>query len=504
MKESTNTQHKNILKSLFFFGSIQIVQTIISLVKVKYVSVFIGPAGLGELTIYNTFSNTIVYIIGFGLFNSAVRNISIANAANNLTEVNKIFNLVSKVLLITSLITCSIILILYNKIGELFFDELSDEKSFNFILLLPVILLTVISNRNNMLIQGMGKYKDFGRVALISSGISLFLSFPLFFLYHNKAIIPSLILNALIFYLISSNFKKTLNVKYIFDFNIKNIFSNSNELIKLGIVMMLSSLLGNLVTNLINIYIVKQGSAYELGLYNAALTISLQYVGLVFVSLSSEFYPRLSSVSNNYLEVSNMANKQIEVILVVLFPLLLMMQVFASLITKILFTKEFIVIIPFIQVSTIAIVFQALAYVVSNIPMAMGNKQILFIFNSLLPGIVSLVFSILGFKYWGLMGLVYALYIVNIVHFTTLYFIVKYKFNFKINKDTSRLIFIIILLLTLSLSIVLLTFGITYYLLISLLSILIFYITYRKCLEIFGFNFISVNYWASKFTNKHK
>jgi O-antigen/teichoic acid export membrane protein len=482
--------HNNILKSLFFFGSIQLFQTVISLIKVKYVSVLIGPSGMGELTLFTTFSNTIVYIVGFGLFNSAVRDISIAKESNDLFEIRKIFNLVNKILLITLIIASCSIFIFEIQIGRLLLGETASQF-YNFNLLIPVVLFSVFASRNNMLIQGMGEYKNFGKVALFSSLFSLFAIFPLFYFYGKTAIIFSLIISAFILYVVSEYYRRPLNINTNFDLNFTNLYADSSQLIKLGVIMMISSLLGNVVTNLINIFIVKSGSSFDLGLYNAAITLSLQYVSLVFVSLSSEFYPRLSSISHNYNEVRNMVNNQIEVVLVILLPLLVMMQVFATSIVKIVFTADFFPIIPFIQLSTIAIIFQALAYVISNIPLAMGNKKFLFLYNSLLPGLISLISSILGYKFFGLLGLVYALYIVNIIHFVSMYLVVKRAYNFYIFNHIIKLIVLVLLILSISLFSVLISDGYLYNLLILCIIGFTFYITYKKCVQLFGFNFSS-------------
>lgn len=488
---NNNIQHKSILKSLFFFGSLQIFQTFIGLIKIKYVSVLIGPAGLGELTLFTTFSNTVVYIVGFGLFNSAVRNISIANANKDNFEIQRIFNLVTKIIVGTSIVVCSIIILFRKDLSILVFNDTYNNGNI-FIYLVFVILFSVFTSRNNMLIQGMGRYKIFGKATLISSLLSLIIVFPLFYFFGKEAIVASLILSSFIIYIVSEYFIRPLNISSKIDFSFNSLFSESRNLLSFGIVMMVSSLIGNIVTNLINIYIVKEGSSYDLGLYNAAITISLQYVSLVFVSLSSEFYPRLSSVSNDYTLVRNMVNNQIEVILVVLFPLLILMQVFANLLVNVVLTKEFTSIIPFIQVSTIAIVFQALAYVISNIPMAMGNKKHLFLFNSLIPGIASLIFSFWGYKVFGLMGLVYSLYIVNIIHFLTMFIVVNHCYNFVIHTRVLKLIVLILCILITSLTFVLLTDGFSYYLSCGLIIITTFIYTYQKSFQIFGFSFSSL------------
>lgn len=498
-----NGHYKIIAKGLIFFGSIQIVQTLIGLIKVKYVSVLIGPSGMGELTLFTTFSNTIVYVVGFGLFNSAVRNISIANGEGNLIEVQKIFSLVNKIIILTSIVGCAFLIIFRTPIERFLLGE-NSQGLYNLNLLVLVIFFSVLSNRNNMLIQGVGRYKKLGKATLISSLLSLVAVFPLFYFYGKEAIITSLIVSSFIIYLVSNYYLKSLSIPLKFDLNFKNLFEDSSQLIKLGIIMMLSSLLGNLVTNFINIYIVKKGSTFDLGLYNAATTISMQYVSLVFVSLSTEFYPRLSSVSQDYSMVRNMVNNQIEVVLVVLLPLLVLMQTFANFMVKIFFTDDFVSIVPFIQISTIAIIFQALAYVISNIPLAMGNKKYLFLYNSFIPGLISLSSSVLGYKYFGLMGLAFALFIVNLVHFLTMYIAVKKSYSFFIYSHILKLIMSILLILTASLFFIFILNGLISYLVSFFIVCFTFILTYKKCTQLFGLSLATIYSSLSEFNLKNK
>ena len=70
-------------------------------------------------------------------------------------------------------------------------------------------------------------------------------------------------------------------------------------MIKLGLVMVLASIVGSIVKNFINIFIINFGSISDLGFYNAGHTIALSYVGMIFTAMSYEYFPRLSRISED-------------------------------------------------------------------------------------------------------------------------------------------------------------------------------------------------------------
>lgn len=213
------------------------------------------------------------------------------------------------------------------------------------------------------------------------------------------------------------------------------IYFEGKEMVILGLVMTAASLFGSLVTNLVNIYITRYGSIFDLGLYNAGYNISVQYVALIFTAMSTEFFPRLSSVSNDNEKVSIMVNQQTEIALLILLPILSIMVVTAPLLIKFVLSNDFKLVVPFIRIISFSLIFQALAYTISNIPIVKGEKKIFFIFNSLIPGISATLFLIVGYKYFGLLGIAVGIVFVNFIHFICMYLVCRKKYKYMVSKN---------------------------------------------------------------------
>src|SRR5690606_27729715 len=92
---------------------------------------------------------------------------------------------------------------------------------------------------------------------------------------------------------------------------------------------------------IIRVFINKQGSIADVGLYNAGLTIVGTYVGLVFTSMGTDYYPRLSAVAEDREKLCREINHQTEIALLMLAPMLVAFIVYANFGIVLLYTKAF-------------------------------------------------------------------------------------------------------------------------------------------------------------------
>ncbi len=432
-----NDNTRRVLRSIYFFGSIQVFQVFFSILKIKFVSIFVGPAGLGDFTLFNNLLTTIVFVLGLGLYNGAVRYIAIENQSSNISNLQKIISVVNIITFITSLFAGLLIFFLAEDFSYFLFK--SENRIFEIRVLALILFIAALCNRNTMIFQGLGMYKQLGYTTLISSILASIVVFFIYYFLRNDGLALAIVSTSVITYVVGFFYIKRIHFKVNNFVLSKNLFVKGKELIGLSLTILLGSLFGNIIVNIINIYILKQGSSDQLGFYNAGLTISVQYVGLVFYSISMEFYPRLAAINDNNIKMHILINEQARVVLIILFPILFLMQVLAPLLVSILFTTEFIVIAPFIQITTIAVVFQALAYIISNVALAKADKSVSLIYNSLIPGVVSLVSSIIGYHLIGLNGVAFGIIAVNISHFGFMYLICKKKYGITYDKSIFKL-----------------------------------------------------------------
>lgn len=81
--------------------------------------------------------------------------------------------------------------------------------------------------------------------------------------------------------------------------SLKNVFHEGKPMIKLGVTLSVGSIITLFVAYLIQVYITNVGGLTEVGYYNVGMIIINSYVGLIFESMSKDYFPRLSEIIND-------------------------------------------------------------------------------------------------------------------------------------------------------------------------------------------------------------
>lgn len=130
--------------------------------------------------------------------------------------------------------------------------------------------------------------------------------------------------------------------------NIKQSFLSGINTVKLGIAMSIGMLSGTIVAFLIKSIIVRYGGIEDVGYYQAGCTINITYLGLVFTAIAKDYFPRLSAMKDLEM-MKKTANQQAEIAILLLAPMIIIMIVFLKPIISILFTDDFYVVTPMLQ-----------------------------------------------------------------------------------------------------------------------------------------------------------
>lgn len=433
----TLQNYRGIVKATGILGGLQIVQILFSLIKSKFTAVFIGAKGLGILGLFSSTMNVFYSLASIGLIYSTTKEIASYSHMKNTKMVNKVFSLSQNTIIVSSFIFTAILIIFSNSISVFVFG--TEKYSVGFTFLAFSIFFFSSDRINYGALQGIRKINELALSNILGGGVSLISTILLYSYLGENGIVPSLAFGILINFIISTLYIKRNKIKYervnVFDFNKLGI-----PMIKLGLVMLVASLVGNIVTSFINVFISKNGSITDIGLYNAGISITTQYVSLIFSAISLDFFPKLSAISNDNKSVRLMVNDQSIICLLILFPILLGMVLTSKILIGIFLSQEFLLINNFVRTTSLFLSFQCLAFIISNIPLSKGDKKIFFLWNSMFPGICALIFFTVGYKYFGLIGLSIGSGIVNVFHFLSMLIVCKIKYEFNLNFEVLKIL----------------------------------------------------------------
>lgn len=433
-----HSTYKQILKSTSLFGGVQVIQILINLIRAKFVAIFLGTAGLGVSSLLGSSITIIQLVFGMGLNFSAVREISQAQATEDRYKLARSITVFFRWLLFSALMGALVLVVIAPWLSDFSFGN--KDYTWEFVWLSIVVAINIFGTGYTSLLQGTRRLKDMAKASVIGSILSLLISIPIYYYWRTQGIVPALILVTLTTFIINFYFARKIKLEKV-NIGAREVIKEGREMFKLGSSRMITDLFGILAAFLIIVYIKKNGSLSDVGLYQAGISISNQYVGIIFTAIAVDYFPRLSAVSTDVTKVRDLVNQQSEIMLLIITPLLITMILTAPLLIRILLTAEFLPITSFIRLIAIGVFFQAAKQSMDLISFAKGDTQTFLMLA--IAGSCSLLFSsIIGYTINGLNGTAAMFILHSILCFVMIYSVAYKKYNFLISESFKK-IFII-------------------------------------------------------------
>jgi O-antigen/teichoic acid export membrane protein len=221
-----------------------------------------------------------------------------------------------------------------------------------------------------------------------------------------------------------------------FDFH-RSMLREGASMIRLGVAFVMAAAIGSASEVAIRAYLNVVGSMDDVGLYNVAFMITITYAGLVFSAMEADYFPRLSGVANDYEATNSIVNKQIEVSLLLLAPMLVGLMMALPLLVPILFSNEFVPVVGMAQVAVLAMYFKVLTMPVAYITLARRLSLSFLLLES--SYYVILVLAIVCcFQLWGLWGTGLAIVIAHVVENVLVIGYATWKYGYRITSAVVR------------------------------------------------------------------
>lgn len=431
--------YKTIVKTTGIYGGIEGIKIFLGVIQSKVLAVLLGPAGIGLDGLFRTAINTLTMITGLGLRTSAVREIAEANSINKVETTSKTVITLRRWMWFTGLIGMLITLCLSPMISQWTFGN--RDYTWAFLLLSLIILLTSLHNGQIALMQGMRKIPYYAKANLFGVIVGVSASIPCYLLWDIKGIVPALIIAALCRLIFSLYYSRKIRIEN-YKISYRDSFKLGSRMVKLGIFLVLGSSISMLFTYLINAYIARISGIEFVGIYRAGFLITTYYVSLVFSAMGADYLPRLSEANKDNRRMKDIVNQQAEIGILIIAPLIVSLITLAPIIVQLLYSKEFLQVTNYISLAIMAMIFRASSWSMSYILLAKGRGLLFFITEASIA-LFLLIANIVGYKYFGLVGLGVAYIITYVIYFITHCIIDKKLFNFSFDKE-----FIIIFIIT--------------------------------------------------------
>lgn len=195
MSRNSKNSYSHILKYTGLFGGIQFLNLLIALVRNKFVALILGPLGMGLISLFNSTINLVSNTTNLGISMSAVKNIAESYESKNQSDILNTINMIRSWSIITALagtILCIIASPLLNA-----FTFTWGDHTLHFICLSPIVALLAITGGETAILKGTGHLNALAKISIINVIIALITSVPIYYIFGESGIIPSLIIISL-------------------------------------------------------------------------------------------------------------------------------------------------------------------------------------------------------------------------------------------------------------------------------------------------------------------
>lgn len=435
------SSYRQIMKTTTIFGGVQVFNILISLIRSKFIALFLGPAGMGVAGLLTSTTGLIATVTNFGLGTSAVKNLSEAYGSSDKTRLDKVVAVFKKLLLLTGLLGTVVVFILAPLLSKLTFGNSDFSTAFRLVSI--TLFFGQVATGQMAILQSMRQLQRMAKANMAGAVIGLLISIPLYYWLGVDGVVPAIIIVALSSVAITYYFTSKIKFEKV---EVSNALmrSEGSTMLRLGFVFSMNGLIVMVAAYILTVFISRYGGVDQVGLYNAGFAIVNTYVGMIFTAMATDFFPRLSAVSADNAECGKMVNQQAYVSILIIGPIITVFLVFINAIIILLYSAKFLAISDMIQYVALGILLKTITWAMGFMIIVKGNSK-LFFYSELIANSYMLISNILFYKYFGLSGIGISFIMSYMLALIQTYLIIHVKYQFSFDASFYKMVVVQVL-----------------------------------------------------------
>lgn len=396
-----------LFRMMGLFGGVQAVGLLASLVRNKCAAVWLGPSGMGVVALLSALVALLSQVAGMGLTQSAVRQLSLAHGRGQSAWVRMV-----GVVRSLELGGCLLALLLCGMINQ-------------WVLSLAV-MAAVVTGGEMAILKAAGRVRWLAFVQLVAIAISLVATLPLYIMFGVRAVVAVIVVSAwgaMVPVICCSWRLCPLSWE-----RCSCWWQEMGAMLRLSVAFTLASLVGTASEYVVRWWLEQEAGLSVVGIFSSAQMLMMGVMTMLFSALEQDYLPRLSSLTNRHAAV-RLVRKQLVVMAAVALPLMLVACVVLPWVVPLLFSADFLPMVPLARWWALAMVFKALTMPVAYMTLARGRSVSYFLLE-LAYYVVYLLALIVGYRYGGLWGLGIGIVVAHGFDLAMIYAYARFAFGF--------------------------------------------------------------------------
>jgi PST family polysaccharide transporter len=367
--------YSQVLKSTAVIGGSSVVNVAFAAVRNKAIAMLLGPDGVGLIGVFSTILDLVVTLAGLGVQGSGVRQVAEAVGTGDTDRIARTVTVLRRMSIILGVAGALMLVAFSLPIARFTFGDHSYAAAVA--LLSVAVFLRMVSGGQTALIQGLRRISDLAWINIYGAIASTAISIPLVFLLRENSIVPLLICNAALMLLTSWWYSRKIQIDTP-STSFREMSQETASLLKLGFAFMASAFLAAGAAYAIRIIVLRLGGTEAAGLYQAAWSLGGLYAGFILQAMGTDFYPRLTAVSNDNQLCNRMVNEQAQISILLAGPGLIATLTAAPIVISLFYSSEFHGAVDLLRWICLGMMLRIVAWPMGFIVLAKGAQKIFF------------------------------------------------------------------------------------------------------------------------------
>ncbi len=410
-----------ILESTALVGGSQVASVLLGIVRNKALAILVGTTGIGLIGIYSTLTGTIGTATGLGISYSGVRQIAEATGSGDEERIARTAITLRRMSLLLGFLGTVLMVVFCVPLSRLTFGNGGHAGAIAVLSL--TVFMAAVSGGQGALVRGMSRIADLAYITVLGAVLGTICSIPLVYFWGEKGIVPFIVTVSAMTILTSWWFARKIPLAKA-HLSWRQTRAVARGLLSLGLFFMSSSLMSFCVSYLVRVLLIRKIGLQGVGMYQAAFSLSIFYIGVIINAMGMDFYPRLTTVAGDNATCNRLVNEQTEVSLLLATPAVIATLTFAPLVIRLFYSAQFIPAYDVLRWQMLGAFLRVVAWPIAIVLQAKGKGQAFF-WTELAANVAHAGFIWTGISLFGLEGagmaffifyIFYTLMILTVVH----------------------------------------------------------------------------------------
>ena len=429
--------YNHIMKYTGFFGGIQALTLLVSVIRNKLAAVLLGTMGVGLSALYQSITNFLHNASNLGIAFSSIKEISEHYGKGHKKAVARKVEVVRTWSLWTALAGILLCILFSPLISQLAFGDSS--HIIPICILSPMVGFMTITAGELSILKAVRKLKRLALISILSAVGTLLFTVPFYYFWGMRGVVPALLFGTLAVMLVHLRLSLPVFPWHV-ALTSKAHLKAGWSLVKVGVPYILAAIVNMGVGLIIAVFITRVGNLSDVGLYNMGYNLVFTYAGVVFAALEADYFPRLTGVNTDVSMMNATANRQIKVCVLVMSPFLILFMVAMPLVVKMLYSSAFLPMTSMAIFASLHLFFKSMTLPVAYMSLAKGDAVIYFLME-LAYDTFTVTAVAVGYWLMDITGTGVALWLAGVFDWCLIYRVYGKKYGFRPDKASYSFIF---------------------------------------------------------------